>query len=251
MSFNKSLAKALLLSFIVYGFVSPLKAGYYMPDFFPIGFTGFGGTGYSYWDYAPAPWDDSPYPDVLSYKYGTWAWEDTLLVRSHCNFIGCSDGSEYYYLKAQPTPACTLDYYNQVCLKSNIMLATNAGYMPRRQDFNDDGDVNDSILVDTTWVKEYAGPSSRRWWTIFRSPAYDGGYAPDSFATCSYDKIPQASIWCPMAEYGAKSYAAYFDSTHVSADNFWGYNPFHEEYAMNVFDKYINLNYNPYEIEIF
>jgi hypothetical protein len=226
--------------------VTSFASDYYMQDFFPIGFTGFEHT--DYWS-GDGVVGGCPYP--ANYPIGTWYQEDSLLQLTHCNFIGCSDGSEYYYLKAQPTPACTLDYYNQVCLKSNIMLATNAGYMPRRQDFNDDGDVNDSILVDTTWVKEYAGPSSRRWWTIFRSPAYDGGYAPDSFATCSYDKIPQASIWCPMAEYGAKSYAAYFDSTHVSADNFWGYNPFHEEYAMNVFDKYINLNYNPYEIEIF
>jgi len=64
---------------------------YHKPDLFPIGFSGIGNTGYSKWDTSPPrdPWDGSPYPN--DFDYGTWALEDTLLRRTHCNFIGCSD----------------------------------------------------------------------------------------------------------------------------------------------------------------
>jgi hypothetical protein len=56
---------------------------YHEPDLFPLGFSGFSYTGY-YGEQGNA--DNSPYPDDST--YGTWAWEDTLLSRTHCNFIG-------------------------------------------------------------------------------------------------------------------------------------------------------------------
>lgn len=79
-----------------------LATNYYQQDFFPIGFTGFEHT--AYWG-----GDGSPYPD--DYDYGTWAWEDTLLRRSDCNFIGCADADKDIYMyKCAIDKNITLNY---------------------------------------------------------------------------------------------------------------------------------------------
>lgn len=55
---------------------------YHQPDLFPIGFSGFSYTG------LVDPVYGNPYGEG---EYNTWAKEESLLVRTHCNFIGCSD----------------------------------------------------------------------------------------------------------------------------------------------------------------
>jgi len=185
---------------------------YYKQTFFPIGFTGFDHTGF--WQ-DPENADASPYPD--GYAIGLWSKEDSLLQLTHCNFIGCSDGDEYYYLKADPSltdPDDRTDFYNKVCLPSGIMLASNAGYMPKRVDWNDDD------TFDTTDPNEHLSPRPMRWWIAFRFPD-DGGWAPYEFKDCPYNQIPEKDIWGPMAD------------------------------GMNRFDKNITLNYTVRKLQAF
>ncbi len=157
---------ALISFFLVCSFV--FATDYYMQNFFPIGFTGFEHTGY--WGGSNNQ-DGSPYPD--GYEYGTWAAESLLLAKTKCNFIGCADACQQYYLLASPSDTLRRDFYNKVCLPSGIMLATNLAYTVKRVDMNGDGDIND--------LNEHYGSHSIHWSTIFRS--YNrGSYGGPPFA---------------------------------------------------------------------
>ncbi len=81
---KRTLKRSVILGIILISGVT-FATQYHQPDLFPIGFSGFSYTWYSTDKRQPYPNEPETYP------YGTWAWEDTLLRRTHCNFIGCSD----------------------------------------------------------------------------------------------------------------------------------------------------------------
>lgn len=229
---KRSVLIGVLLSFVV------ALASYYQQDFFPIGFTGFEHTGY---------WggDGSPYPDNLQqYPYGTWAWEDTLLVRTHCNFIGCADGYQAYYLNVNPAlpDSSRNDFYNRVCLESDsIYLATKTTFCIRYKDWNNDGDINDTFYTGDTITddkdelkrivtasespfQEKQSTVNYRWSSLWRNYWPHGRYGegePDSF-------------WNETADSASLVYYRYFDRTGVSTSKFWGYNPFVEDPSIDV-----------------
>ena len=86
MNLSKNLFRTLTLSLALGGLTTSLKAGYYKPDFFPIGLTGINYTG---------DWN-CPYYD----KGPKWRWqasleypnsEDSLIYALGVNCIGCED----------------------------------------------------------------------------------------------------------------------------------------------------------------
>lgn len=215
-----------------------MATNYHQPDLFPIGFSGIGNTGYSYWDDPEAEWDGSPYPNDST--YGTWAKEVELLELTGANFIGCSDGAKSVYISLRPNAGDTLNFYHQVCLKADsaIYLAPMNAYCPIYRDHNANDTLDtltgpdtvydrcgNAIILDSNDVlKDYAVPRNERWGTIYRSfwpCGRSGDGDPDSF-------------WHKMADSAAMCYDIYFDSTAVEDSLFWGYNCFIEDPAMYV-----------------
>jgi len=208
---------------------------YHQPNIFPIGFSGLGDTGYG----SGGNSDLSPYPEDST--YGTWAWEDSLLRRTGCNFIGCSDGSKTMHIRLQPDTGYAhhgKDFYNQVCVNAGIYLAPMNAYCPIYRDYNANDTIDTLTGPDTVYdrcgnaividsgktLKEHSKPRNERWATIFRS------YWP---CGASGDGEPDA-FWYKMADSAATCYDRYFDFTGVEDSLFWGYNCFIEDPAMYV-----------------
>ncbi|NLI98315.1 hypothetical protein GX441_06610 [bacterium] len=113
-------SKLLVACIALVSVVTFLKAGYYKPDFFPIGLTGLNYTGGD--------------PDGFNCPYGhvkdqneerIWYWdqgtnnEQSLIYSLGVNCIGCSDAMPSYMIGLNPNSPGNNDYLNKVCMPSD------------------------------------------------------------------------------------------------------------------------------------
>ncbi|NLI98317.1 hypothetical protein GX441_06620 [bacterium] len=146
MKSTKNSSKIFFACIALVSIVALLKAGYYKPDFFPIGLTGLNFTGN-----LPFPHQDNcPYSNVRPNQW-TWNAEKSLIFALGVNCIGGQD-AYIRYIGSFDTTICRNqnNYLYRVCIPSFMDDgdSTNAEHIYIIE-FVDITELIDSLIIDS------------------------------------------------------------------------------------------------------